>query len=255
MSLREQVQRRRKETRWIVGGLAALLAALTLMYYLTQRSSDLPSELVTNRVLLFILWYINLTLIVAILFVLLRNLYKLILERHNRILGSKFKTKLVATYIGLSLIPVLLLFAYGSRMMSGWIDRWFDEPAMQQVAAQGHAVAQELFRQIEEARLRDTTRALGEIEQLDLRDTQRLPQVQRRLRQLLEELELDSLAVYDRTFFVHAVVDPRSGLAELVEPGDRFLVEAMRNESAMRMVGVGGGEERLMLTAVAGEER
>ena len=111
MSLREQVQQRRKDTRWIVGGLAVLLAALTAMYYLTQRSRDLPSELVTNRVLLFVLWYINLTLILAILFVLLRSLFKLIIERHNRILGSKFKTKLVATYVVLSLIPVLLLFA------------------------------------------------------------------------------------------------------------------------------------------------
>ena len=126
MSLRERFQAYRKDARWIIGGLAILLLALSLLYYLTQRGQDLPNELVTNRVLLFVLWYINLTLILAVLFVLARNLFKLVMERHNRILGSKFKTKLVATYIGLSLIPVVLLFAYGSRMLQGWIDRWFD---------------------------------------------------------------------------------------------------------------------------------
>ena len=255
MTLREQVQKRRKDTRWIVGGLAMLLAALTVMYYLSQRSQDLPSDLVNNRVLLFVLWYINLTLILAILFVLLRNLFKLIIERHNRILGSKFKTKLVATYIGLSLIPVLLLFGYGSRMMRGWINRWFDEPVMQQVAAQGHSVAQELFRQIEEARTRDARYVLRQVGQMDFLETQQRPQLQRRMSEWLEELELDSIAVYDRTSFVHAVVDPRSGLADLPEPGERLLIDAMRNERAMRMLGAGGGEDRLMLTAVAGEEQ
>jgi two-component system nitrogen regulation sensor histidine kinase NtrY len=231
-----------------------LLAALTGMYYLSQRSRDLPSELVANRVLLFVLWYINLTLILAILFVLLRNLFKLVIERHNRILGSKFKTKLVATYIVLSLIPVLLLFAYGSRMMRGWIDRWFDEPAMQQVATQGHSVAQELLRQIEEARTRDARSILRQVEALDFLETQNRPELQRRMRELLEEMELDSVAVYDRTSFVHAVVDPQSGLADLPEPGERLLIDAMRNNQSMRMLGVGGSEERLMLTAVAGQE-
>jgi two-component system nitrogen regulation sensor histidine kinase NtrY len=251
MSLRERFQDYRKDTRWIIGGLAILLLALSLLYYLTQRGQDLPNELVTNRVLLFVLWYINLTLILAVLFVLARNLFKLVMERHNRILGSKFKTKLVATYIGLSLIPVLLLFAYGSRMLQGWIDRWFDEPAVQEVATQGHAVAQELFRQIEDTALRDTGRALREIEEESPRNPRRRPQVQRRMGQLLEELEFDFLVVYDGTQFVHALLNPQSGLNDLPEPDERFLVEALRNSEATRRVSVGGGEERLLLTAVA----
>ena len=251
MALRERFQAYRKDTRWIIGGLAILLLALSLLYYLTQRGQDLPSELVTNRVLLFVLWYINLTLILAVLFVLARNLFKLVMERHNRILGSRFKTRLVATYIGLSLIPVLLLFAYGSRMLQGWIDRWFDEPAIQEVATQGHAVAQELFRQIEQTALRDTGRALLEIEEESPRNPRRRPQVQRRMGQLLEELDLDFLAVYDGTQFVHALLNPQSGLVDLPEPGERFLVEALRNSQATRRVSVGGGEERLLLTAVA----
>jgi len=251
MSLRERFQAYRKDTRWIIGGLAILLLVLSLLYYLTQRGQDLPSELVTNRMLLFVLWYINLTLILVVLFVLGRNLFKLVMERHNRILGSKFKTKLVATYIGLSLIPVLLLFAYGSRMLQGWIDRWFDEPAIQEVATQGHAVAQELLRQIEHTALRDTERALREIDEEDPRNPRRRPQVQRLMGQLLEELELDYLAVYDGTQFVHALLNPQSGLEDLAEPGERFLVEALRNEQATRRLSMGGGEDRLLLTAVA----
>ena len=110
MPIRDQLLRHRKDNRWIIGVLASLLAVLTLIYYFVQRSRNLPSEIVTDSVLLFFLRNINAVLILCILFILVRNLVKLMVERRLRILGSKFKTKLVATYVGLSLIPVLLLF-------------------------------------------------------------------------------------------------------------------------------------------------
>ena len=240
MSIREQVERHRKDTRWIVAGLIVLLAALAGMYYLLQRSSDLPSELVTNRVLLFVLWYINLTLILAVLFVLLRNLFKLVVERHHRILGSKFKTKLVATYVGLSLIPVLLLFAYGSRMMRGWIDRWFEEPSVSQLFDEGKTVAESLHTRIEQTTLRDSGQVLSRIDAEDVRNENRRPRLHRRLQEELDELALDSLAVYDRTNFLHAVVDPQSGLVDLPEPGERVIQAAMDNGAATRRVEVEG---------------
>jgi len=118
MRLRDRLRQHRKDRRLIVGALGGLLLLLTGFFYVLQRARDLPSVLVANRVLLFVLWYINVVLILAVLFVLLRNLFKLFIERHHRILGSTFKLKLVATYIGLSLIPVLLLFAIASELLN-----------------------------------------------------------------------------------------------------------------------------------------
>ncbi len=254
MDLREQIRRRHKDSRFIIGGLSLLLVLLTLVYAFIQRSRDLPSDLVTNKVLLFVLWYANVVLILTIVFVLLRNLLKLLVERHHRILGSKFKTKLLATYIGLSLLPGLLLFAYGSRLLQGWIDRWFDEPAVTQVAAQGHAVALALDRHIEATRLRDSARVLREIEDVDLANARRRPQLDRRLRRLLAELELDYLAVYERTDFVQALLNPQAGLTDLPELDPRFLLEALKKGEAVRIVSPSAGEERLILTAVAAAE-
>ncbi len=251
MPLREQILRRRKDNRWIVGGLVVLLLLLSAIYYFVQRGRDLPADLMANRLLVFALWYINLVLIITIAFVLLRNLFKLVVERHNRILGSKFKTKLVATYFLLSLLPVLLLFGYGSQMLQGWIDRWFDEPAIKKVAEQGNAVAEELNRQIEERTLRDAQRVLTEVGPFNLENPKRRPALARRLQELLGELELDYVSVYNETGFVHAVVEPHSGMSDLPEPGQRFLLEALRKGRAVRVIP--GGEGRLILTAVAGE--
>jgi len=98
MGLRTRLAHHRKDHRFIGGGLVALLLIATGLFYLVQRGRDLPTALVTNRVLLFVLWYANVVLIVVVLFVLLRNVIKLLVERRHRVLGSTFKFKLVATY-------------------------------------------------------------------------------------------------------------------------------------------------------------
>ena len=131
MSLRRSFEKRRKDGRWIAVGLVVLLVLLSGLYYLLLSSRELPEELLTNRLLFFVLSYLNGVLILAIFFVLARNLFKLAVERRHRLLGSKLKTKLVLTYVGLSLIPVVLLFVYGSGLLRGWMDRWFDEPAIE----------------------------------------------------------------------------------------------------------------------------
>ena len=114
MSLLEAFRSRRKETRFILRMLALLLLCLTAVFYVVLEARDLPSTLVANRLLLFVLAYINVVLILTVLFILARSLFKLLVERRHSILGTKFKSKLVATYVGLSLVPVLLLFLYGS---------------------------------------------------------------------------------------------------------------------------------------------
>ncbi len=49
--------------------------------------AGLPAEQFTNRLLTFLLWWFDLTLIAILLFILLRNFLKLALERHYGILG------------------------------------------------------------------------------------------------------------------------------------------------------------------------
>src|SRR6185295_19359565 len=110
MPLRDKLVQNRKNYRLILGGLSLLLLASLGLLYLLLHGRGLPESLITNRLLLFSLWYANVVLILVVGFVLLRNLIKVLLERRSRALGSNFKFKLVATYVGLSLIPVVLLF-------------------------------------------------------------------------------------------------------------------------------------------------
>ncbi|MFL6193007.1 MAG: sensor histidine kinase [Thermoanaerobaculia bacterium] len=254
MSFREKLVKNRKNHRLIGAGLVALLLVTTALFYLAQRGRDLPAALVTNRVLLFVLWYVNVVLILVVLFVLLRNLLKLLLERRHRVLGSTFKFKLVATYIGLSLMPVLLLFAIATELLQGSMDRWFNTP-IAPVLERGNAVAQALYDRIERTNLRDAGRVLREIEKLDLRDPAARPRLTRQLQELLAETDLDLLAVYEGRDFVQATLNSQSGLGDLPEPDRAFLEEAAHEGHATAVQTPPGSRGSLLLAAVAGPAR
>ncbi len=239
-----------RDTRWIAGGLLVVLALLSAVYYLIVRST--APEAATNKLLVFVLWYVNLILILIILFVLFRNLFKLALERQHKIFGSKLRTKLVATYILLALIPGLLLFVYGSQLLRGWIDSWFDESSIRGIVQQGALVAEEFNRHIEEDAAFKTARALAEIDTGDLLNARRRPMLDRRLQRLLTEQAIDALSVYSGTHFVHGALLPQSGLTRLPEPGGAFLLEAQREGRAVQTRAQGSA--RLVMTALAGGE-
>src|SRR3954452_18375207 len=180
MGLRQKLLQNRKNHRLIGGGLVALLLLFTGLFYLAQRGRALPSALETQRVRLFVLWCVNVILILIILFVLLRNLVKLLVERRHRVLGSTFKSKLVATYVGLSLIPVLMLFAIATELLRGSMDRWFNTPVAP-VLERGNAVAQALYDRIGRTNLRDAARVRREIQGIDLDDPRQRPALNRRM--------------------------------------------------------------------------
>ncbi|HET9226648.1 MAG TPA: ATP-binding protein [Thermoanaerobaculia bacterium] len=251
MSFRNRIARLLRNHRFLLGGLSVLLLLFTLLFYLSQRGRDLPAALVTNRVLLFVLWYVNVILILVVAFVLLRNLIKLLVERRHRILGSNFKFKLVATYVGLSLIPVLILFFIAMELLRGSFDRWFNTP-VGPALERGNAVAQAFYDRIQGTALRDATQVLREVGGIDFDQAEERPRLTRRLQELMVELDLDLLAVYEGEELVSAVVDSQSGIPDLPEPGRDFLREAAREGRAVRMDAPAGVPGRLVLAAVSG---
>jgi len=253
MALKDRLRRHRKDNRFIIGGLSLLLVVLSGIFYLIQRGRDIPETLLNNQLLLFVLWYGNVVLILTILFVLLRNLLKLLIERRHRLLGSKFKTKLVATYVGLALIPGLLLFLLGTELLQGTVDRWVNAP-VGEVLKESFTVVEGLYTRLEEQSLEDAAKALEAIGDLDLGDARQRPELGRRLQRLLGELDLAYLAVYDGTEFVHGVVDPGTGITDLPEPGRRNLAAAAAGERVVRRIDAQGTDGRLVLAAAARPE-
>ncbi len=250
MKLSDSANARLRDNRWLFGVLTAALVFFTVAYYLVLRSRDLDPALVNNKILLFTLRNVNTVLVLTILFVLLRNLFKLWVERRSRRLGSRFKTKLVATFIGLTLIPVLLLFAYASELMQGSMDSLFRTPT-EQLLGPGNDVAQAVTSLIQDANRRAARRTLGSIREVDLERAETRPELDRSLQRLLRNEERHLLAVYEDTEFVHAVVDPRAPVTDLPEARRELLLTSIREGGASRIEELPGRSERLILSSVA----
>ncbi len=102
---------------------------LILFYKALYVNEQFPTELYLNKFLLFLLWYVNVLLITAVLVVIGRILLKIWLERKSGILGVRFRTKLVATYVAISLIPTVVLFFFASDLLQKTVEKWLTVPS------------------------------------------------------------------------------------------------------------------------------
>ena len=118
-------ERNRRRREWIIIFITiALIAAATYMENLIFRGES-PAFPVSGNVMIFGLININIILIILLLFLIIRNIVKLVFERRHGIAGSRLRTRLVAAFVGLSLIPTVLLFLVSINFLSYSIDNWF----------------------------------------------------------------------------------------------------------------------------------
>jgi len=235
VKLGELVLRYRKDPRFIVSVPLVILAATSLVYYVTQQAKELTPEALSNRLLLFVLWNINLLLIIGILFVLLRGIVKLVLERQRGIIGSRFRTKLVVTYVATSLLPVVLLFLVATDLLRVSIDRWFATP-VGTILRNSEAIAQRAQDQAAEI-------AAGAAEEIasspSASDEARIDAALGHVRQFHR---VDMVAVYRAGILLKAQADPRAPIQEVGDPSSRFFDEAARNGKAVKIDVVTSGK-------------
>jgi two-component system nitrogen regulation sensor histidine kinase NtrY len=118
---RELRKRRRERIIMVVVGVLAI--AFTLIASQFFNKDDLP---ISTNILVYGLTSINVILILLLLFLIVRNVVKLFYERRRGIIGAKLRTKLVAAFVGLSLVPTILLFLFAINFLSYSIEFWFN---------------------------------------------------------------------------------------------------------------------------------
>ncbi len=111
-------------------------------------------------------------------FILLRILLKLHLERRRQELGSQFKTRMVVAFLGLSLLPVCLLFVFAYGLLNRSLDKWFGIP-FDTVRRDAEAISQQLATDAQQRSLDDAAHlASGPriIQAIQSKDSSRLQQ-------------------------------------------------------------------------------
>ena len=223
----------RKDPRIIVAIPLFLFIATSLVYYFIQQANELSPEALSSRLLLFVLWNINLILILGILFVLTRALIKMLLERHRGILGSRFRTKLVLTYLATSIVPIILLFIIANDLIRVSIDRWFNVP-VRTVLANSEQIAQFAQDEAIERSIRAAERLAGETM------AGRLSSVE--LQDALHEHALDLAGTYEAGTASQLIADPTAPVHEVREPPEEFFEEVRRDGTAVKIDVVPSGK-------------
>ncbi|MGH9255375.1 MAG: ATP-binding protein [Vicinamibacterales bacterium] len=155
----------RDNTKLILIGIAILVAALASLLALASRSATLAPDFLTEFVL-YALSATNLTILVALVFVLARNIIKLLVEKRRALPFAHFRAKLVAVLLGMTLIPAVLVLLVGSELIRNSVDRWFNAP-MDDVLSSANAIAGDYYQArqgLVAAEAQRLARVVGEID-------------------------------------------------------------------------------------------
>jgi two-component system nitrogen regulation sensor histidine kinase NtrY len=121
--------------------LIALVAIVAIANRSTRYSPDFLSEVV-----LYALTAADLTMLVALAFVLARNIVKLVVERRRGLLFARFRAKLVALLLGMTLVPAILVLAVGSELLQASVERWFNAP-MDDILTSANQIAGDYYQE------------------------------------------------------------------------------------------------------------
>ena len=203
-------RKRRREQFTILIVLIAIVVLTNFALKLVKLSSTLPF---VNSIFFFGIVNLNLVLLAVLVFLIFRNLSKLLLERRRGFLGSKLKTKLVLSFLSLSIIPTVVLFLISSLYINSTFDKWFSVKVGNTLQA-SLEITDIYYKNTQRSAQHFADRVSLELgTRLDLRDRSARARVQEELSQLRNKYALDSVEIYwgpldPRTLVVRSELNP-----------------------------------------------
>ncbi len=218
-------QSRRRRNLLVIGALLILAAAATAVNF-EMRVPQLP---LASNIVVFALFNLNLIVFLLLLVLLIRNLVKLWFERRQQLIGAKFKTKLVLSFLALSLAPAILIFIIASNFINKSIEGWF-KPQVERPLDQALAVAQTYYQNLQATALRHAQHVARVIDRDGLLVESRREALAAYLVEQQEQLGVSALTVFAAS---------GQELVHVKDPGLGDLPTRDVNESQLRL-GLGG---------------
>lgn len=104
-----------------------LLLALTALLLLTQSSQSSEQFDRLSRITLLV----NAVGVVILIILLIGNVARLVQDLRRHVPGAKLKGRMVAMFIGLAVLPLLLVYYFSAQFLNRGIDSWFTEDVEQ----------------------------------------------------------------------------------------------------------------------------
>ena len=194
--LSKKERKRRKRELILIFGILVVVALLT---FVESRIINFGADIaVSNTVLMFILINVNLLLLVLMIYLVFRNLVKLIYDRRRNVLGSKIRTKLVIAFVSLTLLPTIVLFFFSINFITSSIEFWFNVP-VEQALENSLWVGRRIYSRAEENNRFLLERISYQLKAKNLLDPKNQEALSNYIRIVQREFNLDALEVYAPT--------------------------------------------------------
>ncbi len=122
LTLEQRLVRRRKKRAVIIALSLLYVAGATAAGVLFAGFEELSF---VSNLFFFFLVNMNLLALFWLIYFVVRNILRLVLERRRGVIGTRFKAKVVGIFLVLIAIPIILLFVVAAQLGSSYIDRFF----------------------------------------------------------------------------------------------------------------------------------
>ena len=186
-------RRRRLRNFWtFLGGTCLLIALTGAEVYVQGLHRVLP---LASNIVVFAVVNLNIILLLALVLLVLRNLVKLYYERRSKIIGSRFRTKLVIAFFGLSLTPCVLLVLVASGLITKSINNWFNV-SVERSLEDSLEVARNYYRLLEQNTLHYGEQLRTALLGRELLRNDRAPALAKFLEEKRREYQMSALQVF-----------------------------------------------------------
>ncbi len=195
MSPKNKLAERRKRIR---EGLIIILAIILIAFLtkaeirLTQLSVD---SAIGSNIAIFAVINIVILLVILLVYLVCRNVVKLLVESRSNPLGARLRTKLVMSFVGLSLVPTMLLFFAAAGFINNTIHNWFNNQ-IETSLSESLEVAQTYYKNSATNALYYGRQISVFIRTQKLLNQDNLPQLKELIRQKQKEYNLGVVEVY-----------------------------------------------------------
>ncbi len=236
----ERESKKRRNEFYIIMIISLLIVTFTYFEMrLPQVGEGIP---VAHNIIIFSLININIILLLLLIFLVIRNLVKLIFERKQRILGAKLKTKLVTAFVSLSLVPTLLLFLVSVGFITHSMDKWFSDQVDHSL--QGSLeVAQTYYRDFANNAIYYGRQISRSISHRDLADAKKIDALKKLMERKRIEYNLGIIEIVSKDLKqVARVTDAEIPDNPLPEPNRELLEESFKGKEVSKTRVLGSGE-------------
>jgi two-component system nitrogen regulation sensor histidine kinase NtrY len=189
-----QVERKKRVREAIIIVLAVILIVFLTRAEISLTQISAGAKLGSN-IAIFAVINVVILLVILLVYLVSRNVVKLLVESRSNPFAKKLRTKLVLSFVALSLVPTLLLFFAAAGFINNTVHNWFNTQ-VETSLSESLEVAQTYYKSSASNSLYYGKQIVNIIKEQKLLNEANLPQLKRLIMQKQNEYNLGVVEVY-----------------------------------------------------------